>query len=197
MKLLTTLMLLVLPLLLQAQNKVTVKIHNFKNYEGYEQFATEACHRLEKVFNSDKFKQAVLKRKFTKTNGLTNQQIYETIMKAHEVQGDGGMDNCVDLRVRIITLEEDGSRWINNCKLDSHAGTIGIDGKGDGVTAICLERLKLWSGSNDYAQLAAHYAHEYMHIIGFSHKGLRKNRSLVYQVGNIVEELIKQDLQSS
>jgi hypothetical protein len=192
MKIVATFLLCLIQIVLFGQNKVTVIIHSFKNYDGYENFANMAAKKLEIVLNSEKFKQAILTGSFTKIDTLTNQQIYDAIMKAHEVQGDGGQDGVVDLRVRTITLEQDGKKWIRNCKIGSWAGTIGIDGQGDGITAICSERLKLWADSSDYAQLAAHYAHEYMHIIGFSHFGRKKGLTLVYQVGDIVERLIKE-----
>jgi len=39
--------------------------------------------------------------------------------------------------------------------------------------------------------LAAHYAHEYMHVLGFGHKGLKKSKSVPYKIGKIVESLMK------
>ena len=173
-----------------GQQKVTIKLHSISGYEDYESFANLAIQKLEYVVNSEEFKQRVLNEKFTKTNGLSNHEIYNSIIKAHEVQGPGGTDNVIDLRIRTISIEQDGKKWIENCELDSWAGTIGIDGKGDGVTAICPQRLKLWSQKKDVASLAGHYAHEYMHILGFSHKGLYKRKSLVYKIGDIVKDII-------
>ena len=177
-----------------GQQKLTVKLHSIVGYEGYESFANISIQKLELVLNSEKFKQKVLTRKFTKTKGMSNNEIYDLIIKAHEVQGLGGNDNVVDLRIRTLTLEKDGERWMKNCEPNSWAGTIGIDGQGDGVTAICPQRLKMWSEKNDYGSLAGHYAHEYMHILGFSHSGLNKRKSLVYKIGDIVEEVINEGL---
>ncbi|HMI08362.1 MAG TPA: hypothetical protein VK528_12495 [Flavobacterium sp.] len=174
-----------------AAQKTTVVIQIMTDYGTHEAFAQQAVAKLEAVINSDEFKQAVLNASFTKTDGHSNQEIYEMIKKAHEVQGDGGADQVIDLRLRTITLEKDGKHWIKNCALSSWAGTIGIDGQGDGITAICPQRLELWAKTNDVAQLAAHYAHEYMHILGFSHRGIGKYRSVVYQIGNIIEAMIK------
>lgn len=187
-------LLLIVSMVSYGQQKVTVKLHSKVGYEGFENFANSSIQKLELVINSEKFKQKVLSRKFKKTNGMSNQEIYDHIIKAHEKQGPGGSDNVIDLSIRTITLEKDGKKWMKNCELDSWAQTIGIDGQGDGVTAICPQRLKLWSDKNDIASLAAHYAHEYMHILGFSHRGANKRKSLVYQIGDIVEEVIKEGI---
>ena len=130
------------------------------------------------------------------TNGLTNEQIYTRIINGHEIQGPGGMDKVVDLRVRTISKEVDGNRWIRNCRPNSLAKTIGIDGKGDGVTALCPQKLKAWYESNDFASLAGHCAHEYMHIIGFSHPGRRKNLTVVYKVGSIIVSIISNEAEN-
>jgi hypothetical protein len=174
------------------KQKVMVRLHSMEGYEGHESFANLAIQKLEQVLNSEKFKQKVLSTKFTKTKGLSNQEIYDVIMKAREEQGEGGSDYIVDLRIRTITLDKDGEKWMRNCDPNSWAKTIGIDGKGDGVMAICPQRLNRWSEMNDYGSLAGHYAHEYMHILGFSHNGLYKRKSLVYKIGGLVEEIINE-----
>lgn len=81
--------------------------------------------------------------------------------------------------------------------------TIGIDGNRDGVTAICPQKLKLWAKTNRINKLAGHYAHEYMHILGFNHRhwiGFSsygwKNKTFVYKVGNIVSYLATKELTS-
>ena len=176
-----------------GQNIVDVRIHSMTGYDGYENFAESAAEKLEAVLNSEKFEQAVLSGNFKNTRGYSNQQILSLIIKAHETQGDGGEDNVVDLRVRTID-ETDDKKWLRNCEPGSSAGTVGIDGKGDGVTAICPQVLKAWSDTNDTAALAAHYAHEYMHILGFSHSWFQKRKSLVYRIGEIVEEIGKENL---
>jgi hypothetical protein len=177
-----------------AQPRVTVVIHSKTGYTGFENFADQSAQKLQQTLNSEKFQQAILTGNFTETNGLSNQQIYDAIMLAHEKDGEGGRDNVVDLRVRTLTLERDGKRWMRNCRIGSWAGTIGVDGSGDGVTAICPQRLKLWFDAADMASLAGHYAHEYMHILGFSHRK-KKSTSLVYQVGDIIEQIVREGMQ--
>lgn len=175
-----------------GQQKVTVKLHLMIGYEGYEAFANSALQKLEDVINSETFMQEVLNGNFTETKELSNQEIYDLIIKAQEVQGPGGDDNVIDLRIRTMTLEQDGKQWMKTCELNSREGTIGIDGQADGVTAICPQRLELWGEKNYIASLAGHYAHEYMHILGFSHWDFNKRKSLVYKIGDIVEKLINE-----
>jgi hypothetical protein len=190
MKTYLTLLLLISVLMCQGQDKVSVKLHDIKGYEGYTDFADQAIKKLEAVINSEKFRQEVLSGDFTKTNGLTNQEILNSILKAHEVEGPGGQDSVIDLRLRTLTLERDGSIWMKNCEIGSNAGTIGIDGNKDGIAAICPQHLKMWSDTGDVGALAGHYMHEYMHILGFSHSILYKSRTAVYKIGYIVRDTI-------
>ena len=184
---LTTLTFIIISFMASAQ--VTAVIHAKSGYEGYEAFADRSANILADVLNSEKFQKAIVDGKFTETNGLTNQQIYDLIMLAHETQGPGGTDKVVDLRVRTISKAIDGKKWMRWCRPGSWVGTIGKDGGGTGVVATCPQHLDNWAKKDLTGRLAGHYAHEYMHILGFSHHG-KKSTSLVYQVGNIVERLV-------
>ncbi len=173
-------------------SKLTVVVHSVEGYGTYKAFALKAASALETVLNSPEFKSKVLNSTFIKTKGLTNEELYKRIMQAHEESGEGGQDGVVDLRVRTLRLTGDESDWTDDCQ----GSTIGVDGAGDGVTAICPNVLAYWAAKNDVADLAAHYAHEYMHILGFDHYNrLRgqswRERTFVYMIGNIVAELIK------
>lgn len=173
------------------EKKVKVKLHDVTDYGDHKPFADKAAQTLEDVFNSEEFKNEVLRGQFNATKGLTNEELYDKIMTAHEVDGPGGQDGVVDLRARTLRIDSDESEWKNPCE----GSTIGVDGAGTGVTAICPQRLVEWSKEDDPAALAAHYAHEYMHILGFSHKRALfstngwKRKTFVYQIGDIVENL--------
>src|SRR5687768_2855841 len=172
------------------EKKVKVTLHDVTGYGDHKSFAYKAAQILEDVFNSEEFKNEVLNGKFNATKGLTNQQLYDKIMTAHEEDGPGGQNGVVDLRARTLLIDSDESDWKKPCD----GVTIGVDGAGTGVTAICPQRLVEWSKEEDTAALAAHYAHEYMHILGFSHKKVFstsswKRKTFVYQIGNIVENL--------
>jgi len=180
--------------------KVTVELHSVVGYGTHEDFAKRAAIALDSVLNSEEFKNRMLALKFRKTNDMTNQQLYETIMKAHEVQGKGGNDGVVDLYARTLRIDGDESKWKDNCEIGSHSGTIGIDGNGDGVTAICPQRLEIWVKENNVSDLAGHYAHEYMHILGFNHSWMftQKNRekTFVYMIGDFVAELVEKNMKN-
>ena len=167
------------------EKKITVTLHSIEGYGANESFAKQAGQLLEDVLNSSEFKTEVLKRKFKSTEGLSNQQLYDKIMTAHEEEGPGGQDGVVDLRARVLRIDSDESEWKKPC--DNR--TIGVDGAGTGTTAICPQKLNKWAEDGKTEYLAAHYAHEYMHILGFHHRISRKNKSFVYQIGDIVEDL--------
>lgn len=167
------------------EKKIKVVLHEVVGYGANEQFAYKAAQLLEDVLNSTEFKTEVLKAEFISTNGLSNQQLYDKIMTAREEDGPGGQDGVVDLRVRTLRIDSDESEWKKPCK----KRTIGVDGAGTGITAICPQKLENYAKEGRTEDLAAHYAHEYTHIIGFHHKEKPKDESFVYQIGDIVERL--------
>lgn len=204
----------------QEDYKVNIELNFVDNsYDGYQEFSKKTIFYLEKVLNSDTFRTELLKLKMCKKQGKTNLQIFDLILNGYEKQCLGRIISkaipnrkcpkrtidfkykCpengirkINLKVRTINIC-DGKKWLNeNCKLDSRSRTIGIDGNGDGVTAICPQRLKKWFDSKKTNALAGHYMHEYMHIIGFSHRGLWKYKSAVYQIGYLVRDLVKYEM---
>ncbi len=88
-KLITILLLLNFTTGLYGQ-RVKVQLHSIVGYEQHEDFAKRAIVALEQVLNSEEFKQGVLNGNFIRAEGLSNQQLYDRIMGAHEVQGLGG-----------------------------------------------------------------------------------------------------------
>lgn len=181
---------------------VIVKLHSITGYGQDEEFAQKASKAFEKVLNSDEFRTQMLVKTYLGTNGLSNQQLYDKIMAAHEEQGEGGQDGVVDLRVRTLRIDGDESIWKDNCEIGSHSGTIGIDGNRDGVTAICPQRLTLWANENNIAELAGHYAHEYMHILGFGHYKFLgtqswREKTFVYKIGYLVSELVEKQMKEN
>jgi hypothetical protein len=181
---------------LSAQQKqIKAKIHSITGYGPHEAFARKAAGALEKVINSKEFETRMKADTYLKTQGLTNDQLFDRIMSAHEKQGPGGEDGVVDLRIRTIRVDGDESGWKSNCQ----GSTIGIDGKGDGVTAICPNVLAYWAERDSVSELAAHYAHEYMHTLGFDHfnplRGQKwRERTFVYKIGDLVAELLEEEL---
>lgn len=175
--------------------KVEVRLHSIEGYGQHEDFAEQAINLMEKVMNSDEFRNSVIHGDFIRTNGFTNKQLFDKIILAQELEGPGGKDNVIDLRARVLRINSDESQWAGKCELDSRAGTVGIDGNGDGVTAICPQRLKKWSEESNVAELAGHYTHEFMHILGFGHykflsRDKWRQKTFVYKIGNLVRDLV-------
>jgi hypothetical protein len=169
---------------------VQVAIHTITGYGADEPFARATAKRLEQVLNSAAFKKAIVSNSYTYREGLTPTQLYERIMRAHEQDGPGGKDGVVDLRLRVINLKEDGAGWMAACEPGSRERTVGIDGAGTGIAAICPQWLKARAAEKDTASLAAHFIHEYMHVLGFEHRWPGKYKSVPYKVQTIVESLI-------
>lgn len=169
---------------------VGVAIHEHQgDYALHKDFVEKARIELQAILNSTEFKDAVLAGEFTQTNDLTNEQLFQTILLAHEAEGPGGTDNVVDLRLRSISVEQDGRRWVRNCKPNSWAGTIGKDDAGSGMVATCPYRINNWVTKENVGAMAGHFMHEYLHQLEFHHYGRRKSGTAVYQIGDLVASL--------
>lgn len=180
---------IVLTSVVNAQN-ITVKVHEVKGYGEYEDFARKAAKELEKILNSPEFDKAFLQLKMTQRKRHSNERILQKIKDAKENHGDSEIPHVIDLRLRVMSLEEDGQKWMNNCELDSKAGTIGKDNS-TGFTVTCLQRIEIWAQNDNYACLAGHFMHEYMHNLGFSHFRWPKSKSAVYKTGYLVRDLLQ------
>jgi hypothetical protein len=144
---------------------------------------------LENALNSDKFKNAILNFKefqFIRYKCLgairlrtiqldtyTNTEIYQKIMKG---QSQSAADSLMDFRL-ILAPGSGGSAVGETVGHTTTTYKVDFDGMSEG-------------------QLAAHYLHEWMHIIGFEHSFSNKcdpNRdclSVPYAIGNIIEIML-------
>ena len=169
--------------------KTTIKIHDIKGYGEYEEFVRKSVEKLEKLLNSKEFEDEFKKTKMTQTKGNTKNELLNIIYAAKETHFDSGKKNTIDVRLRVMSLEEDGTRWIKNCVVGSKQGTIGKEADSLGYTVTCKERIKLWANNENYGCMAGHIMHEYLHNIGFKHKWYSKRKSVVYKTGNLVRIL--------
>lgn len=171
---------------------VKVLIHQMTGYGKDTIFAREAAAVLEKVINSEAFRTAVISNTYKHDNNLTPIEIYNQIMQAHEISGPGGQDHVIDLRLRTINNDDDAPVWMQRCESNSSSGTIGIDGGGSGIAAVCPQWLHSTADQHKPEWLAAHFMHEYMHILGFKHP-TQKNKSVPYKIHYIIETLGAQE----
>lgn len=174
--------------MVSAYPHVKVMIRQMTGYGQDTVFAQQSAALLEEIVNSNQFRDAVIQNTYAHDQNLTPQQIYDKIMLAHEEAGPGGTDHVIDLRLRTINSTDDAPIWLQRCQPGSSAGTIGIDGGGSGVAAVCPQWLRSTAQSNQPAWLAAHFMHEYMHILGFKHPN-QKSKSVPYKIHAIIETL--------
>jgi hypothetical protein len=173
-----------------AQSKhVSVKIIDIKDYGKYEQFAYESAAKLEAALNSKEFEDRVKGQHYFFNKGKTPSQLYDIIMAAHEPTEPNGKDGVVELRVRTVTAADNDGEWLKSCEPGSADRTQGLDGSGTGVMAVCPQWLEIWATKKEYSSLASHYAHEYMHILGFRHP-IFKSKTVPYKIQAIIDDLV-------
>lgn len=172
--------------------QVRVVLHELKGgYATHADFAMEAGRRLELALNSVELRREIANGRFRHGAGRTSGEILESILAASEATPLAGSAHVVDLRLRTITMEDDGAQWLKWCEPGSRMRTIGVDGNGTGFVATCPQHLDQWAEGGDYATLAGHMMHEYMHLLGYSHPRPGKRKSAVYVIGDLAEEAVR------
>lgn len=132
---------------------------------------------LEKVVNSEEFKNRVLnfkntkgERAFASNNGLSNEEIYEHFMDGRE------------------TLQQDTPGEMNYyLKLYNRPWSRVI-----GYTSADVNRINInWKFFKNYkpSDVAGNLAHEWVHKIGFDHTSAAEHDSAPYAIGYIVDEM--------
>jgi len=137
----------------------------------------KAFEVLEKVVNSDEFKDRVVnfkntkgERAFASNKGLSNEQIYEVFMEGRETlrpNTPGEMN--FDLRL----YNRSWSRVIGYTTPDTNLININ------------------WKYFKNFGahEVAANLAHEWTHKIGFDHSSAAEHDSAPYAIGYIIEEM--------
>lgn len=140
----------------------------------------DALKRLKVVINSAEFKNKVINhsyngdKTFIDNNGLTNEEIYQKIMAASET----------------LSPEEDHEIDIDITLYFANNSTVGYTYPN--VNKIWVNR-KFFS-TYSLAKVAGNVAHEWTHKLGFDHdfqRTERRNFSVPYAVGSIIQELIE------
>jgi hypothetical protein len=179
-----------------SHEAVSIQIHDIKGYGEYENFARQSVEKLETLLNSESFISEFSKLKMTQTRGYGKTELLSIITAAKELRGDSQEKNTIDVRLRVMSLEEDGQNWMENCIIGSNAGTIGKEADASGYTVTCKERIAIWAKNESYGCMAGHIMHEYLHNLGFKHRFYSKKKSFVYNTGNLVRKMINKNNES-
>lgn len=135
---------------------------------------SEAVYLLDSLLRTDEFYTRFMKSSFVGTKNMTNQEIYAYLMS-----GNSKYDTTSDKTINLYLSE-----------YDNYAGgnELGVTRGKKTSTHRCFI-LK-----NDVGCLAGHLLHEYLHVMGFSHRNIRserpKKRTVPYIVGGIIKEML-------
>lgn len=162
---------------LEANLEINANLRNFSIAK--EQKMRDALERLKIVINSEEFKQEILSHtfngeySFANNNGLTNDEIYEVILRGAET----------------LMPEEDEEIDVDITLYYSNNSTVGYTYPDS--TRIWVND-KFFSGFT-LGKVAANVAHEWTHKIGFGHDFNRtaiRPYSVPYGVGSIIQKLV-------
>lgn len=139
---------------------------------------------LEKAVNSEEFKQRVLhftyqgQEAFVQNNGLTNLQVYNSLMAGAEMLPQvTSANNMMDLFLELYT-----SSWTGR----------NVIGYTTPSTSVIYMNTYFYNDATP-AETAANMIHEWTHKLGFDHdyrSTSRRPYSVPYAIGNIVEDLL-------
>lgn len=125
---------------------------------------------VNQIFAHPRFKEEILSRQFTETNGLKNEGIYECIQKGDQLNLADEL-GVVDLKVVMY------NSWFSKV-----------------VGYTYLESLTIWVNEKFFAgpkSVGSNLAHESMHQLGFKHDNYWGS-SVPYQMNEIIEKLWKE-----
>lgn len=152
-----------------------IKIEESKNYDEFSlNKLTEAVRLLDSVLVTEDFKTRVLNAKFVGTKGKSNQEIYDYLMS-----GNSKYDSSNDKIVNLYLAEY--SKYAGGNELGVTVGK-----KTSTHRCFILK--------NDVRCLVGHLIHEYLHVMGFSHRKISsekpKLKTVPYVIGNIVKKML-------
>lgn len=162
---------------LEAELTVNLSIRDFSAEK--EAKLQDAIERMLIVINSEDFKQKVLNHEyqgvktFVDNKGLSNEEVYQVLLDGAETL-NGVVDHEMDLDLTLY--------YANNSTV--------------GYTYPNTNRV--WTNdkfftTNSLGKVAGNIVHEWTHKLGFEHdfnSTARRNYSVPYAVGNIIQELV-------
>lgn len=133
----------------------------------------QAIEALNLVLNSQRFKNEVLKMKFTSNQGLTSEQIFTVLMSGAEKLNPLA-NYSWDFEIKFYTK--------NLSKVVGYTYP--------SITYInCNTK---FFDKYSPAEIAGHFTHEYCHKLGFGHKSAKEKTSVPYAIGYLIRDLIKE-----
>lgn len=161
------------------QRLVNFEIKDAVGYdEAQKKALITALNYQRQVLCSQEFKDRFLELKCTQTNGLTLQEVYDKI-----ISGKNNLDKTEDFDLDyFLTLYDGGAK-----------GTLGYTSMSTGRIYTNRAVFNSWVKNGNFASIASHLFHEYLHSMGFIHKwdfGNKRN-SLVYRGGYLMRDMVQ------
>lgn len=155
------------------------KITGFTKYPAELKRMQEAFEIIETVINSNEFKEKVINfinkkgaRSYVRSNGLTNEGVYEAIMTGNELIGGAQTPGAMNFNVsRYMKFWSKVIGYTNPGK----SNTMYVNGK----------FYKKFSA----AEITSNVTHEWLHLCGFYHGSAAEHDSVPYAVGYIMRDL--------
>ena len=150
--------------------------------------AQAAARVLEAVLNSTEFsRQLADRRDLQSTEGFSSSEILQIMRSGKTLSSLRARDDVINKTIALaLSIAPTTAEYAS------------FDGFTDLGTGIIYTR-KEWFDAQSICRLAGLFAHEYMHVVGFSHATFYHpwlRRSVPYAVGNMVTELAKKNAEA-
>lgn len=173
---------------ISKRNLVSFDTNELVNFDEQQyKFLIDALNLQKKVLNSQEFavRFLSLKCRQKELNGMpqTLKEIYNGI-----ISGSNNISKIEDFDLDYsITLYE-----------SSNTSTLGSTSMSTGKIRTNKAVFNRWMKNGNYASLASHLFHEYLHSMGYLHKWDfgRKRQSMVYRAGYLMRDMVNQVLEN-
>lgn len=140
-----------------------------------------ALYLLDSIVNLPIFKVKISEGHYTHTQGLSNEEIFEKFVSP----------KYKNIREHLILVIDTSWTWNVKYQRGKHP-SIGYDNRaGDSTVHTVQVQLVKFLTPEDYAE---HIAHEYCHMIGFSHPKPGKWRAVPYGIQRIIGKLLQEKI---
>lgn len=156
-----------------ASEKLKINITPTNYNDAQKRKLGEAVEVLTIILNSDDFRQAIISKKnFTNTMGRNGAQIYEHLMSGQEIHNPTSVGS-VDFNVTMYYSSKN------------------VVGYTYSASATVFTNSKYYDKYTK-CDIARNLGHEWTHQLGYVHSTAKDSNSIPYSVGNIINDLCKQ-----